>query len=432
MKARHSPEHARAAARVRSAMTLIGLLCALGAATPVGAEDMLAPGHVSAPFWRRAREPEAGRAEALIRQGRALLVPALRVSFLLGKDASIQRRVGIENALSRFERARELTPNDPELLFLTGRALSAWQREAGGRAEHKSAEAIESFLALRALDPWYEAETVAFELGILYTREARFREAQAEYERALRLRLDADGDSAVLANLAEVTMLAGDLERSVRLYERAVAESSSDQRLLSLWGLAVALDRLGERARALESAQEALRSDQQPMHVLDQGGVFFVPAHERLYYRGLGHLAQAQLAASTPHGPAELPRPTLDLERVGAELLTQLARAARDAAQVRPAAREPELERALSELQAHTSGVLKRRAQRAVPGTGGDARRTEAAERGAQSLTALLDALTCFVRYGRAAGEDGPWSADARAHVEELHATLRRVQLRIK
>jgi tetratricopeptide (TPR) repeat protein len=391
---------------------------------------MLAPRHVSAPFWRRAREPEAARAEALVRQGRALLVPALRVSFLLGKDASIQRRVGIENALSRFERARELTPDDPELLFLTGRALSAWQREGGGRAQHKNAGAIESFLALRALDPWYEAETVAFELGILYTREARFREAQAEYERALRLRLEVDGDSAVLGNLAEVTMLAGDLERSVRLYERAVAEGSSDQRLLSLWGLAVALDRLGERARAIESAQEALRSDQQPMHVLDHGGVFFVPAHERHYYRGLGFLAQAQLAVGSRLAPTELPRVTLDLERVGAELLTQLARAAREAAQLRPAAREPDLELALSEIQARASGVLKHRAQRAVPGTGGDARRTEAAERGAQSLTALLESLSSFLRYLSGAGDDGPWSADARAHVDELQAALRRAALR--
>jgi tetratricopeptide (TPR) repeat protein len=413
-----------------SARSAAGLLCALGIAVPAAADDMLAPRHVSAPFWRRAREPEAARAEALVRQGRALLVPALRVSFLLGKDASIQRRVGIENALSRFERARELTPDDPELLFLTGRALSAWQREGGGRAEHKNAEAIESFLALRALDPWYEAETVAFELGILYTREARFREAQAEYERALRLRLEVEGDSAVLGNLAEVTMLAGDLERSVRLYERAIGEGSSDQRLLSLWGLAVALDRLGERARAIESAQEALRSDQRPMHVLEQGGVFFVPAHERHYYRGLGFQAQAQLAASSRLAPTELPHVTLDLERVGAEHLTQLARAAREAIQLRPTAREPELEQALSEIQGRASAMLKHRAQRAVPGTGGDARRTEAAERGAQSLTALLESLSSFLRYLSGAGEDGPWSADARAHVEELQAALRRAALR--
>jgi tetratricopeptide (TPR) repeat protein len=413
-----------------SARSAAGLLCALGIAAPAAADDMLAPRHVSAPFWRRAREPEAARAEALVRQGRALLVPALRVSFLLGKDASIQRRVGIENALSRFERARELTPDDPELLFLTGRALSAWQREGGGRAEHKNAEAIESFLALRALDPWYEAETVAFELGILYTREARFREAQAEYERALRLRLEVEGDSAVLGNLAEVTMLAGDLERSVRLYERAIGEGSSDQRLLSLWGLAVALDRLGERARAIDSAQEALRSDQRPMHVLEQGGVFFVPAHERHYYRGLGFQAQAQLAASSRLAPTELPHVTLDLERVGAEHLTQLARAAREAIQLRPTAREPELEQALSEIQGRASAMLKHRAQRAVPGTGGDARRTEAAERGAQSLTALLESLSSFLRYLSGAGEDGPWSADARAHVVELQAALRRAALR--
>jgi tetratricopeptide (TPR) repeat protein len=419
----------RGALRAGSALVALGLL---STETPRGAlaDDMLAPQHVSAAFWRHARDPEAARAEALVRQGRALLVPALRVSFLLGKDASVQRRVGIENALSRFERARELTPNDPELLFLSGRALAAWQREAGAASEHKSAEAIENFLALRAIDPWYEAETVAFELGILYTREARFRDAQAEYERALRLRLEVDGDSAVLGNLAEVTMLAGDLERSVRLYERAVAEGSSDQRLLSLWGLAVALDRLGERSRAIESAQEALRSDQQPLQVLEQGGVFFVPAHERLYYRGLGLLAQAQLAAGAQLGPTELPRLNLDLERVGAELLVQLGRAARDAAQLRPTARAPELDRALAELQARASGVLKRRAQRAVPGTGGDARRTEAAERAAQSLTALLDSLSSFVRYASAAGEDGPWSADARAHIEELETALRRLELR--
>jgi tetratricopeptide (TPR) repeat protein len=398
---------------------LLAALCCAG--RTVQAEDVLAPRHVSAPFWQRAREPEAARAEALLRQGRALLVPALRVSFLLGKEASIQRRVGIENALSRFARARVLSPRDPELLFLTGKALAAWQREAAGATEHKSSEAIECFLALRAIDPWYEAESVAFELGVLFTREGRFRDAQAEYERALRLRLEADTDSAALGNLAEVTMLAGDLERAVQLYEQAVAEGSSDQRLLSLWGLAVALDRLGERGRAIETAQDALRSDQQPMHVLEQGSVFFVPAHERLYYRGVGFLAQAQLTAGAQLAPTQLPQLVLDVQQVGTEPLTQLARASREAAQLG-------LDGPLSEIQARVLGALMRRAQRGAPaGAGGGA---DAAERSTRSLTALIDSLNSFVHYLRAAGEADAWSGDARAHIDELQAALRAVTFR--
>jgi hypothetical protein len=72
-------------------------------------------------------------------------------------------------------------------------------------------------------------------------------------------------------------------------------------------------------------------------------------------------------------------------------------------------------------------GALKQRTQRGGAAPRGQQRGVEAAERSARALTALIDSLVSFVRYLNVAGETGAWSADVRAHVEELHAALARV-----
>src|SRR4051794_16223289 len=78
--------------------------------------------HARAPFWEAARNPDAPRIEALLRQGRARLQPALGLGILLGTDAFAHRRAGIENALARFERALSINPEHRETLYLIGKA----------------------------------------------------------------------------------------------------------------------------------------------------------------------------------------------------------------------------------------------------------------------------------------------------------------------
>lgn len=419
-----------------SALALAGCLSLLPAASAQETSPV-----ASAPFWQRLREPQAARAQALLRQGRAQLVPALRSSLVWGQQAAAHRRVAVEGALARFERARALTPRDPELLFLTGRALSAWEQELNGELRQRSKEAIDCLLALRAIDPWFEAEAVAFELGMLYTREARFADAAAEYQRALALQLDDSAHSVTLGNLAEVTMLAGDVEGAVRLYERATHESSGSNRLLALWGQAVALDRLGERGEALSVAQRAVRDDQAPLHVLEQGSVFFVPTYERHYYEGLGALALARIAASElgTVRSAALPPVVIELSTLSPDSLGALQRACGAALGLSPlargaapfeglaAGRELGLSDVLTPLHERVLAELSRGRNRTLAGA---LRAQPANEQSARVLSHLIEALVSFARYQSESREQSPWASDARSHLTQLARNVGAAQLR--
>jgi tetratricopeptide (TPR) repeat protein len=135
---------------------------------------------------------------------------------------------------------------------------------------------------------------VAFDLAVVLTRRAQFGQAAQAYADAIALALDGEETAVMRSNLAEVTMLAGDLEGAVAHYERALrAAGGGRDYLLTLWGLAVALDRLGEHDAALAHARKAVDAEGGRMQVLRSEGVFFEPEHEIHAYEGLGHEAIA-------------------------------------------------------------------------------------------------------------------------------------------
>jgi tetratricopeptide (TPR) repeat protein len=223
---------------------------AVGPSSAVGQANV--PDPVRSAYWRGIVEPERARAEQLVRRGRALLYPALGLDLLLGTVVASQRRIAMQNALVRFERAVQLAPTLPEARLFYAKALAFWeQRGDDDEPGARTGEAIQQLVALRALDPLYEAQEVAFQLGVLHTREGDFAAAVREYERSLALNSDGEDNGTLLGNLAEVTMLRGDVARALALYERAARESTDGARVLALWGVAVALDRLGERTLAL-------------------------------------------------------------------------------------------------------------------------------------------------------------------------------------
>lgn len=403
--------------RFRTVVMCVGL----SLANTARADGPPPPVHETAPFWEAAKRPEARRVDALLRQGRAQLYPALGLGLMLGSDLSAHRRAAVENAIARFERARALAPNDPEVLYLCGKALSLWERRLpSGRIEKKSREAIARFLALREVDPLYEAEHVAFELGVLYTRESEFAKAAEEYERALTLRVDETSRAVILGNLAEVTMMAGDLEGAVRLYERAIQEGSTDERLLSLWGLAVALDRLGEHGEALERARRALRDDQRPMGVLKQSSVFFVPAYEAFYYDGLGLLALAEEQAGETSSAQAIARDALKVVTRGTgtaatlvALKQVLSALADEGHRDRVATLLPAVEKAVSRVQAKGRADTKLTPEELA-----------VEEREMRVLLSLAQSMRAFARYLDQGGRQGPWAEDARAHLDELSQWL--------
>ncbi len=370
----------------------------------------------SSAFWRAAKNPNERRAETLLRQGRSQLYPALGLSMLAGPDATSLRRAAIENAITRFELARKLVPRDPEVLFLSAKALALWERRSsGGRIEKRSREAIARFEELRSVDADYEAYQVAFELGILHTLQGDPARAVAEYQRALSLRIDEGSPSTVLSNLAEVTMMSGDLEGAVELYERAVAAGSGDERVLSRWGLAVALDRLGEHSEAYAQAQRAITDDQRPLGALRQSGVFFVPPYESYYYEGLGLFALAlQQAGSRPELERAVKNASRSLGTASAGLVLALRQVlmslGEDGRGAVFAPLRTSVERALS----------KERVKNPRPIIGED---NGLDTNDTKCLLSFAQSTRAFARFLEAGGNQGAWAADAEAHLSAA-ATL--------
>jgi tetratricopeptide (TPR) repeat protein len=250
---------------------------------------------------------------------------------------------------------------------------------------------------------------------VLYTRESDFARAAEEYERALSLRLDEGSRGVVLGNLAEVTMMSGNLEEAVAYYERAIHEGSADERLLSLWGLSVALDRLGEHGEAMEHAQKALRDDQRPMGVLKQSSVFFVPAYESHYYDGVGMLAMAEEAAGESSSAEALTRDFAKTLARGASQASLLALKQVVDALIDEGHRErvqvlvPLIDRALAKAQPKTRADRKPLQEEAAL----DGREIHV-------LLAVVQSLRAFARYLDQGGRQGPWADDAQGHVDEL------------
>lgn len=106
-------------------------------------------------------------------------------------------------------------------------------------------------------------------------------------------------------NLAETQMHLGDLKSAIEGYREAIRIAgrvpSRETAPLATWGLAVALDRSGDRAAAEKEARFALeieRSMGMP-RLLRSEDVFFVPAYEVHWYEGLGAAARARVATSS-------------------------------------------------------------------------------------------------------------------------------------
>jgi tetratricopeptide (TPR) repeat protein len=308
------------------ASTLACCTCALVVFAPVAARAQAEPQRSRADLFERIGDPDARRAAALGAQAQAQLaqaerllpadwetlcrttldlphdgeaLPALRAKghalHELARDA-LRALAHVESAIERLERARKLAPSDPVLLFAHARALALWQSPGPGwacSAQRRDAEAIALLEELMRAHPSYAPERAAFELGILLTRALRFEEASAAYDRAAALALEDAEASTARGNQGETLMLAGKLEAAVASYERAIAQAQAGRgHALSVWGLAVALERSGEHARALERLQRAFGAAGEALSVLRAEGVFFSPSYEIHAYEALGHEAR--------------------------------------------------------------------------------------------------------------------------------------------
>ena len=285
--------------------------------------------HHSALFYRQAQASQASDAERLLRQATARIRDAMRASpadfrtmcertrslrFPIDNDATrtgrrralgvlarqaLERRAYLDDALARLDRALTLEPNNPALLETRARVLTLWEEPRSlddCQVRRKDALAIAAFEELVKRDATFDAARVAFELGLLRTHTHAFEAAATAYARAVELAFDTRDSASAQGNLAEVIMLAGDPAAALPHYERALqlTPAGRDYALL-LFGLAVALDRLGEHDAALQKAAAAVDSAGRSLAILRAPGVFFEPDYELSYYEGLGHEALARL-----------------------------------------------------------------------------------------------------------------------------------------
>jgi tetratricopeptide (TPR) repeat protein len=311
--------------RGRLALLWVAVVCT--SAGPASALDSRPfAERITAPLWREFGRPGQRRARDLLEQAmvevregnrqlpsdwptlcQRTLEPLLSDSLaaLRGRSRAVRelarqalrKRAHLDNALVRLRRAAELDPSDPQILYALGRVLMLWEQpdpRSLCSSQRRDEEATAVLQKLRSFRPEFMADAVAFDLAVLFTRRARFADAAHAYADAIALSLDGDETAVMRSNLAEVTMLEGDLEQAVEHYHRAllIAIGGRDY-LLSVWGLSVALDRLGEHASALQNAQKAVQQEGGHMQVLRSDGVFFEPKHELYYYEALGHEALA-------------------------------------------------------------------------------------------------------------------------------------------
>jgi tetratricopeptide (TPR) repeat protein len=300
---------------------LLALDANAGTASAAGNE------RASAPLWSEIGRPREQRAHELLLSARAHEQEAERtfpgefravcnralesapdsesLASLRGRGRALhtlarqalRRRAQLDAALDRLDRALALAPDDGEVLYARARVLASWEDPGPSwtcESTRRDAEAIAAYETLQNRHPELAPAAVAFELAVALTRSRRFADAARAYQRASSLALDGDNGGTVLSNLAEMTMLAGDLQGAVDNYERALQGSSGGRDyLLALWGLSVALDRLGEHQSALDHAQKALHAEGWSAQVLRSDGVFFEPPNELHYYEGLAHEALA-------------------------------------------------------------------------------------------------------------------------------------------
>ncbi len=170
--------------------------------------------------------------------------------------------------------------------------------------------------AARAVRHWAEferkaprdprLESIYFRRSLTYTKLGgpdNYKLAAADYEKELRL---IDPGSApeeqlarVLSNAAEIYMALGDLDRALTLYYDSIEFATQSQRLYA-FGLAVALDRDGQAAKARETIR---RFGGYSLEVLNprDGGVFFIPDGDEHYYHALGQETAGQLESAVNH-----------------------------------------------------------------------------------------------------------------------------------
>lgn len=259
-------------------------------AAPTLAAALLAPAPAGAQptVWEVAREPGLRRVEEQsLAAERLLLRPLASPSDLLRARAELGRLLA------------DLTANPPS--SATSARLDALVGALHSEPYVADYAAARSWLgrALDAAPPAPLAQRVHFLLGVACAKLGDGGCDREAYTRYLELATAPPDRAQALMNRAEGRMLAGDLAGAIADYRQARYQASIPE-LISLvcYGLGVALERSGDLPSALRAMLEARAAwtSWAPYSPLDDPDVFFIPAFDLYYYKGLEELAVARAA----------------------------------------------------------------------------------------------------------------------------------------
>jgi tetratricopeptide (TPR) repeat protein len=229
-------------------------------------------------LWEAAREPRRSLDVAALRAAEAAYLQA-------GTSNDPRARRLLLHAVRTLDRADAANSPEPRVRFFFGRMLSRVDQDE---------RAVEVLLDAIAFAPNHpSANEALFALAVCFARLGRSDQEILAYRQWLDCEWAREHRAVGLSNLAEAFMAAGRIDDAVRSYRDATVLAHDNA--LAHWGLAVALDRSGDPAGALEVARTALTYDPDAAQI-DSPNVFFVPAHDRFWYHAIGSMARAAIA----------------------------------------------------------------------------------------------------------------------------------------
>jgi tetratricopeptide (TPR) repeat protein len=244
---------------------------------------LLCSSHASAErpdVWTIAKDPRVALEQSALRDAQKTLVQARAMGVL--SLSGRQMLAGVRRALDRVGAA---DARDPRLRIFYGRTLEMLGEDRG------AVLVLEK--VVRETSPHPDAPDAYFALAVCYARLGQPRDEVLAYDAFLEYETSLEQRAVALSNQAEGYMVLGDLPRALHGYRAAIALAHDNA--LAHWGFAVALDRWGDHAGAIAAAGVALTYDRDGRQ-LNGTGVFFVPAHDRFWYRAIGAMSRAESA----------------------------------------------------------------------------------------------------------------------------------------
>jgi tetratricopeptide (TPR) repeat protein len=295
---------------MRSRLSTRGTTLALLACAAFSGIVRLAHADTPPNAWDVAKDPLAReRWQCHVRV--AQLLAPLRGDEEPAADPRMERELRLEAARSLLEETDAAHSPDARLRFDLGTVYYELGDEQGWRADlyQKAIDVLRP-----AVDAFPDAPGLTGALETLvyaYTKMNRPSEELATWHRYIPRLEDERARAVAMMNMGEAEMRLGRVDDAVATFREVLRmcgelpNSGSTAYVLALWDLAVAVDRAGDPAGALEAAGRAAR-----MTAFGAGGVpttgaaliahdssvFFVPEWEREWYLALRESAAAKEA----------------------------------------------------------------------------------------------------------------------------------------